>query len=107
MNELRFDRAILPERTAGMTCAIAVLEHPGVDILGEARKALAWANANPTKRKTARGMAKFLLSWMGRVQDRGWSGFNGHQPSVQQNLRVGHTRAEDFKHSDKTGEVDL
>jgi hypothetical protein len=83
--------------------------YPGVDVLGEARKALAWVNANPTKRKTARGMAKFLLGWMGRVQNSGGSaGWNRPPPApAQQSLRVGHVRAEDFHHSDKTGEVDL
>jgi hypothetical protein len=44
-----------------------------VDVLSEARKALAWINANPTKRKTSRGMAKFLVGWMSRCQDRGGS----------------------------------
>jgi hypothetical protein len=47
--------------------------YPAVDVLGEARKALAWINANPTKRKTARGMARFLVSWMSRCQDKGGS----------------------------------
>jgi hypothetical protein len=81
-----------------------VSAYPGVDVIGEARKALAWVNANPTKRKTARGMAKFLLGWMGRVQDRGGNGFSGQVPA-QQNLRVGHVRAEDFKHDGPVGEV--
>jgi hypothetical protein len=80
--------------------------YPCVDVMAEARKALAWVNANPTKRKTARGMAKFLLGWMSRQQDRGGNGLT-HSPVAQRSLRVGHTRAEDFKHSDKTGEVDL
>jgi hypothetical protein len=44
---------------------------PGVDVLGEVRKARAWLEANPTKRKTARGMPRFLVAWLGRAQDRG------------------------------------
>jgi cell division protein FtsN len=40
--------------------------YPGVDVLAESRKALAWVVANPSKRKTARGMPKFLLSWIAR-----------------------------------------
>ena len=43
---------------------------PAVDVLAECRRALAWINDNPTKRKTANGMAKFLGAWLGRVQDR-------------------------------------
>jgi hypothetical protein len=45
--------------------------YPGVSVQSEARKALAWLNANPTKRKTARGMARFLLAWIGRAQNAG------------------------------------
>lgn len=44
--------------------------YPSVDVLAECRKALAWVNANPSRRKTARGMKSFLLAWMGRCQDR-------------------------------------
>lgn len=80
--------------------------YPGVDVLGEARKALAWIHANPTKSKTARGMAKFLLGWMGRAQNSSGT-WNGRQSTpVQQSLRVGHARAEDFNHTEK-GEIPL
>jgi uncharacterized protein YdaU (DUF1376 family) len=44
---------------------------PAVDVLGEARKALAWLQANPTKRKTAKGMPRFLVGWLSRCVDRG------------------------------------
>jgi uncharacterized protein YdaU (DUF1376 family) len=44
---------------------------PAVDVLGEARKALAWLQANPTKRKTAKGMPRFLVAWLTRCVDRG------------------------------------
>jgi len=43
---------------------------PGIDVLAEAKKALAWVNANPTKRKTAAGMPAFLTRWCNRAQDR-------------------------------------
>lgn len=43
--------------------------YPGLDVLGECRKALAWVLAN--ERKTARGMPKFLVSWLNRVNDKG------------------------------------
>jgi len=42
---------------------------PAVDVLAELRKAGAWLNANPAKRKTARGMPRFLVAWLGRAQD--------------------------------------
>lgn len=43
--------------------------YPGTDVLAEARKALAWVQAN--QRKTAGGMPKFLVGWLGRSNDRG------------------------------------
>lgn len=43
---------------------------PGVDVLSECKKARQWCIDNPTKRKTAAGMPKFLSAWLGRVQNR-------------------------------------
>lgn len=47
--------------------------YPNVNIDVEARKALGWLEANAHKRKTARGMATFLVGWFGRAADRGGS----------------------------------
>ena len=44
--------------------------YPGLDVFAEARKALAWCRANPTRRKTAGGMPKFLVSWLNTSTDR-------------------------------------
>lgn len=44
--------------------------YPSVDVLAESKKALFWVESNPTKKKTARGMPKFLASWMERQQNR-------------------------------------
>lgn len=43
---------------------------PGLDILAEARKALAWVGADKGRRKTFRGMPKFLVNWFNRAVDR-------------------------------------
>lgn len=43
---------------------------PGVAVRGECRKAWQWIEANPSKRKTAKGMPDFLFRWMTREQDR-------------------------------------
>ena len=43
--------------------------YPGLDVLAECRKAVAWLTANPTKRKTARGMAAFLNRWIAKAID--------------------------------------
>lgn len=45
--------------------------YPAVDIMQELRKAKAWLNNNPKKRKTLSGMPKFINSWLSRTQDRG------------------------------------
>lgn len=44
---------------------------PLVDVLAECRKALAWMQASPARRKTARGMGRFLFGWLSRCVDRG------------------------------------
>ncbi|HPO07385.1 MAG TPA: hypothetical protein PLZ55_01855, partial [bacterium] len=44
---------------------------PGLDVMAECRKSLQWLRDNPTRRKTARGMPKFLNGWMQRANDRG------------------------------------
>ena len=45
--------------------------YPAVDVLQELNKIKAWLQDNPTKRKTVRGMRKFIGSWLSRQQDRG------------------------------------
>lgn len=43
---------------------------PALDVLDEARKALAWVGAHRDRRKTRRGMPKFLVGWFTRSNDR-------------------------------------
>lgn len=43
---------------------------PALDVLDEARKALAWVGAHLDRRKTRRGMPKFLVGWFTRSNDR-------------------------------------
>jgi hypothetical protein len=45
--------------------------YPAVDIATELHKARAWCDANPTRRKTKRGVHGFLVSWLARAQDSG------------------------------------
>ena len=47
--------------------------YPAVDVEQELRKMIAWCDANPTKRKTRRGVAKFINAWLERSQNRGGS----------------------------------
>lgn len=38
--------------------------YPSVDVKAQCGYALAWVNANPTRRKTVRGMPRFLVRWL-------------------------------------------
>ena len=61
---------------------------PGHDVHGECRKALAWTQANPGRRKTARGMAKFLVGWLSRAVDRGGASMPMLGAPLVQNKRI-------------------
>ena len=45
-----------------------------VDVDAEILAASCWLDANPTRRKTKRGIARFLNTWLSRAQDKGGSG---------------------------------
>ena len=63
--------------------------YPGVDLLAEIRKARGWLIGNPTKRKTAKGMLRFLHNWLSRAQDRGGSTHAHHRTPPAGGLSVG------------------
>lgn len=45
--------------------------YPRLDIPAECNKAAAWLSADPSRRKTAKGMPRFLVGWFNRATDRG------------------------------------
>ncbi len=45
--------------------------YPAVDIMQELRKMKGWLDTNPTKRKTKRGIGRFINGWLSRAQDSG------------------------------------
>lgn len=45
--------------------------YPNVDIVQELRKMKGWLNSNPTRRKTKKGILKFVNSWLAKEQDKG------------------------------------
>ncbi len=47
--------------------------YPAVDVEQELRRMVAWLDSNPTKRKTRRGIERFINSWLARTQDSGGS----------------------------------
>jgi|GEM_PF-1873881 len=48
-------------------------QFPAVDVDAELRKMEAWCDANSTRRKTRRGIRRFVANWLARAQDRGGS----------------------------------
>ena len=44
--------------------------YPNVDVLQELRKMKGWSNANPAKRKTKKGIQRFINAWLAREQDK-------------------------------------
>ncbi len=55
----------------------------GVDVMDQCRRALAWIKAKG--KKTARGMPKFLVGWLGRTNDRG---SRGGKPTGQETFEA-------------------
>lgn len=49
--------------------------YPAVDILQELKKMQGWLEANPTKRKTKKGILRFVTSWLSKAQDKGGVSF--------------------------------
>lgn len=44
---------------------------PAVDIESQLKRMIVWLNANPTKKKTRRGINRFIVSWLSKEQDSG------------------------------------
>lgn len=44
---------------------------PAVDVVQQLREMRAWCFANPSKRKTPRGVSAFIVTWLGKEQDSG------------------------------------
>lgn len=45
--------------------------YPAVDVMQELRKMAGWLEANPSRRKTAKGINSFIVGWLSREQDKG------------------------------------
>ena len=44
--------------------------YPALSVKDEVLRAVAWLDANPSNRKSAKGMRRFLVNWLSRSQDR-------------------------------------
>lgn len=56
--------------------------YPAVDVRKELKKMAAWCDANITKRKTRRGIDRFINNWLSRTQDRG--GTKGKEKVIEE-----------------------
>lgn len=61
--------------------------YPAVNCLAETKQAKLWLKANPSKRKTYGGMAKFLNGWMSRQQNKGGSSVAAPSPAPRPSHR--------------------
>jgi hypothetical protein len=47
--------------------------YPAIDVYQELNAMESWLDANPTRRKTPKGIKRFINSWLARAQDKGGS----------------------------------
>ena len=52
--------------------------YPAVDVEQQLRSMKGWCKSNPTKRKTKRGIKKFINSWLSKEQDK----YHGNAPMI-------------------------
>ena len=55
--------------------------YPAVNVIQQLRQMRGWLDANPTKRKTKRGINRFITGWLARTQDKG--GDKHHGTTIQ------------------------
>ena len=58
--------------------------YPSVNIRGELRKMIAWLDSNPTRRKTRKGVERFINTWLSREQDKGRGRQQSQEPEPKQ-----------------------
>lgn len=51
--------------------------YPAVKVRQELKRMIAWLESNPTKKKTRRGVERFINNWLSRTQDSGGSKTGG------------------------------
>ena len=61
--------------------------YPIVDVEQELNAMAGWLHANPTRRKTMRGIKRFINSWLSKAQDKG-----GASPLAKEGGKILKTR---------------
>lgn len=62
--------------------------YPNVNVEQQLRNMAGWLNANQRKRKTKRGIKRFINSWLSKEQDRGGYSRYGQNTSTSRNTSV-------------------
>lgn len=70
--------------------------YPGVDVEAQCRQAHSWCVTNPTRRKTASGMDKFLNAWCARQQNAGGGARAGPKTFAQMRLENSSRAIDEF-----------
>ena len=58
--------------------------YPAVDVRQELKEMKAWCAANPSLRKTRRGIKRFIVTWLSKEQDKGRAGARGTKAAKPQ-----------------------
>lgn len=72
--------------------------YPAVDVEQELKKMKGWLNANPTKRKTRRGIMRFINNWLSREQDKGYVQL---KQQSQKQLPSWYNNQDEIQHADE------
>lgn len=57
--------------------------YPAVDVIQQLRNMRGWLDSNPSRRKTERGINRFITSWLAKDQDHGGSRRGGSAKTTQ------------------------
>jgi hypothetical protein len=82
--------------------------YPAVNVMGELKQMREHAKANPQKRKTPKGIRRFITAWLAREQDKPTGGNYGIRPDAvlersRQNLANIEAAARRFESADGAG----
>ena len=61
---------------------------PAVDVKQELLKMITWLNSNPERRKTSRGINRFINTWLSKEQDKGGRFKAGSSPQTAEPIEV-------------------
>lgn len=75
--------------------------YPGVDVKQQFNKMRGWCLSNPAKRKTKRGINRFINSWLAREQDKGGTRPVSNNAAKKNDFNNFHQRSYDYGNLEK------